>query len=203
MDLNFIWEAFLILFVGFCLLRIAGKKAAEEMTGLEIITLLAMASMIGHAVAENDLWKTILILCLFVTMLITVQFLAVKFDTVEKWFIGKATLVIKDGQVIPENLKKMRMTVDQLEVKLRVKGVQSIADVKTATIEVNGQIGYELMRHARPVTIGEMEKMLAAPPFMAQAPQQQKQQQEQGQSGNIFKEVVYQQHEHPVSPELD
>ncbi|UUZ91872.1 DUF421 domain-containing protein [Paenibacillus sp. P25] len=122
MDLNFIWEAFLILFVGFCLLRIAGKKAAEEMTGLEIITLLAMASMIGHAVAENDLWKTILILCLFVTMLITVQFLAVKFDTVEKWFIGKATLVIKDGQVIPENLKKMRMTVDQLEVKLRVKG---------------------------------------------------------------------------------
>lgn len=55
MNLNFIWEALIVLFVGFCLLRIAGKKTAGEMTGLEIITLLAMASMIGHAVSGDGL----------------------------------------------------------------------------------------------------------------------------------------------------
>ncbi len=59
MNLSFIWEALAVLFVGFCLLRILGKKTAAEMTGLEIITLLAMASMIGHAISGHGLWKTI------------------------------------------------------------------------------------------------------------------------------------------------
>ena len=50
--MSFIFEALLILLVGFVLMRLAGKKTALEMTGLEIITLLAMASMIGHAVSN-------------------------------------------------------------------------------------------------------------------------------------------------------
>ncbi|GGD57713.1 hypothetical protein GCM10010911_14380 [Paenibacillus nasutitermitis] len=33
MDLHFIWQAMLVLFVGFCLLRILGKKTADEMSG--------------------------------------------------------------------------------------------------------------------------------------------------------------------------
>lgn len=79
------------LFVAYC-----RKKTAGEMTGLEIITLLAMASMIGHAVSGDGLWKTIVTLCIFVALLIMVQFFAIKFDLVEKWFMGKATLVIQD-----------------------------------------------------------------------------------------------------------
>ncbi|MFB6363424.1 DUF421 domain-containing protein [Paenibacillus elgii] len=196
MNLNFIWEALIVLFVGFCLLRIAGKKTAEEMTGLEIITLLAMASMIGHAVSGNGLWKTIATLCIFVTLLITVQFLAVKFDWVEKWFMGKATLVIKDGKILPENLKKLRMSVDQLEANLRVKGISSFTDVKSATVEMSGQMGYELMRHAKPVTIGELEKALAQLQ-LKQPPQQPKQ------DGNLFNEVIRHKHQDQVPPQLD
>lgn len=196
MDLSFIWQALIVLFVGFCLLRIVGKKTAGEMTGLEIITLLAMASMIGHAVSGDGLWKTIVTLCIFVALLITIQFLAIKFDWLEKWFMGKATLVIQDGKMIPENLKKLRLSADQLEAKLRVKGISSIADVKTATIEMSGQIGYELMRHAKPLTIGEFEKALAQLQWK-QPPQQQKQ------TDNLFNEVIHHEHEHQISPELD
>lgn len=50
--------------------------------------------------------------------------------------------------------------MDQLEMRLRQQGISNITDVKTATLEPNGQLGYELMRHAKPVTIGELEKLL-------------------------------------------
>lgn len=120
MDFSFILEALTVLFVGFCLLRVLGKKAVGEMTGLEIITLLAMASVTGHAVSEDGLWKTIITLCVFAALLILLQFLSIKFDMMEKLFMGKATLVIKDGKMITENLKKLRLSVDQLEVTLRL-----------------------------------------------------------------------------------
>jgi uncharacterized membrane protein YcaP (DUF421 family) len=196
MNLNFIWEALVVLSVGYCLIRIAGKKTVGEMTGLEIITLLAMASMIGHAVAGDGLWRTVTTLCIFVALLITIQSLAVKFDRVEKLFMGKATLVIQDGEILPANLKKLRLSVDQLEAKLRTKGISSFTHLKTATIEVSGQIGYEWMRHAKPVTIGELEKALAQ--FQKTLPPQQ-----QKQTDNLFNEVRTSKHRKPISPKLD
>lgn len=190
----FILDALLVLFVGFILLRIAGKKTVSEMTGLEIITLLAMASMIGHAVAEDGLWKTIATLSTLVALLIVVQFLSLKFNIVERLFVGKATVVIQDGQIRPETLKKLRMTVDQLEARMREKGIASFSDVKTGTIEIDGTLGYELMRHAKPLTIGELEKMI--PHLIVQQTPPPKQEE------NLFDEVLYNNHRKEIPPQL-
>ena len=194
--MNFLLEALIILTIGFCLLRIAGKKTVAEMTGLEIITLLSVASVVGHAVSENTLIKTILTLCLFIALLITVQFLAVKFDIVEKWFMGKATPVIENGRILHSNLKKLRLTVDQLEGRLREKGITSFAEVKNATIEISGQIGYELYHSAKPVTVGEMEKLLKQ--LQIKPPKA-----EPKQNYNLFDEVLHQGHDKLISPELE
>jgi uncharacterized membrane protein YcaP (DUF421 family) len=158
--MNYIWESVAIVFTGFCLIRIAGKKTVNEMSGLEIITILTIGSTTGHAISETGLIKTILALCAVVALLIFIQFLTTKFNMIERVLIGKSTPVIKDGKIIPNNLKKLRITVDQLEAKLRENGISSITDVKNASIEITGQIGYELMKHAKPVTIGDLETIL-------------------------------------------
>ncbi|WJH36068.1 DUF421 domain-containing protein [Paenibacillus sp. CC-CFT747] len=158
----YIWQALLILFIGFVLQRLSGKKTVSEMTGLEIITLLAIASVIGEAVSAHGFWKITITLVLFVFLLMAIQYLALKLNLVEKWLIGRSTLVIRDGRLLKGNLKRLRLSVDQLEAKLREKSITSIADVRTAAIEINGQLGYELYRQARPVTVGELEKLLAA-----------------------------------------
>jgi uncharacterized membrane protein YcaP (DUF421 family) len=44
-------------------------------------------------------------------------------------------------------------------MRLRLKGISHISDVRTSTIEINGEIGYELKKHAQPLTIGDIEKL--------------------------------------------
>ncbi|TJY39871.1 DUF421 domain-containing protein [Cohnella pontilimi] len=163
-------------------MRIVGKKTVVEMTGLETITLLAMASVISHAIGQKGLWITVAVLCVFVALLMSIQSLSQKYEPVEKLFIGKATLIIQDGEIIEENLKKLRMSVDQLEAKLREKGISSFTEVKTGTMEISGQIGYELMRHAKPVTIGELEKILSQ--------QNLSQSLNTNEENNLFREVI-------------
>jgi len=197
MQLHFIWEAITVLLVGFCLLRIMGKKTVGDMTGLEMITLLAMASHIGHAIPGDGLLKSVLVICIFAAMLILFQFLAVKFNFVEKLFMGKATVVIEDGKIHAKNLKKLRFTVDQLEAKLRAAGISKLSDVKTATIEMSGELGYELMRHAKPVTIGELEKILTTAGLL------HKKQNAGPTDSNLFREVKQEGHEHQIPPELN
>ncbi|NRD77948.1 DUF421 domain-containing protein [Bacillus sp. BRMEA1] len=158
--MNYIWESIAILFTGFCLLRIAGKKTVAQMSGLEVITILAIASTTGHAISETGLLKTILTFCALITLLILIQFLSIKFYIINKIFVGNATPVIQDGKVISKNLKKLRISLDQLEARLRENGISSVADVKSASIEITGQLGYELMKHAKPVTLGELEQTL-------------------------------------------
>lgn len=199
MNFHFIWEALIVLSVGYCLLRISGKKTVGEMTGLEIITLLAMASMIGHAVSGNGLWKTVITLCIFVALLITVQFMSLKINWLEKWLMGKATLVIQNGIIITANLKKLRMSVDQLEARLREKGISSYLDIKTATIEMSGQLGYEWMDHAKPVTMKDLEKFFISTPL----PQPQPQPLPSQANSNLFDEVIQNGHQHEIRAELD
>ena len=223
--MNFIWHAIVVLLVGFALLRVLGKKNVGEMTGLEIITLLAMASMIGHAMPDHGVLKTIVTLCIFVSLLLIVQFLALKYDILEKWMMGKASLVIRNGNIQPKNLRKLRLSVDQLEAKLREKGITSFADVKTATIEMSGELGYELTKQAKPVTIGDLEQILY--PLQKQLAEQNLLLQElkmmhpssfvnpqptQPQvpvpntpivSPNLFDEVVSKQHELPIEERWD
>ncbi|VTR61599.1 Protein of uncharacterised function (DUF421) [Actinobacillus pleuropneumoniae] len=58
-------------------------------------------------------------------------------------------------------MKKLRLTVDALEMKLRQQGISKLSDVKTATIEPNGQLGYELQDYAKPVTLLQLEQLLS------------------------------------------
>jgi uncharacterized membrane protein YcaP (DUF421 family) len=195
--LDFLWEAPAVLTAGFFLLRIIGKKAVGQLTGIEVVTLLATASMIGHAVAGGGLWETVSVLCLFAALLITVQFLALKFDTVERWMMGRACVVVQDGQIIPGNLKKMRMTVDQLEAKLREKGISSFADLKTATIEMSGELGYELTREAKPVTLRELESLLAG------LTKRQAEAASGGAQSSLFEEVANRGHKQNIPTKLN
>ncbi|WP_328588782.1 YetF domain-containing protein [Siminovitchia acidinfaciens] len=57
-------------------------------------------------------------------------------------------------------LRKLRMTVDQLEMRLRTSGISNMDDIKTATIEPNGELGDELKDDAKPLTKKEFKKLM-------------------------------------------
>lgn len=193
--MSFIWEAIVMPSFGFLLIRMIGKKTVSEMTGPEIVTLLSMASVIGHAISENSVWKTIVVISIFGSLLITLQFLSMKFNGIERFILGKATVIIEDGRILPHNLRKLRLTVDQLETKLRQNGISSFSDVKCATIEMDGALGYELKRTARPVTVGDMEQWLAR--FQLIAPVEKDESQ-----ANIFDELYAHRQEENIPQSL-
>lgn len=182
--LNFLWDAAVILPAGMILLRFAGKKTLAEMTTLEIITTLAIGTLIGHAVNESGVWKTLLTMMLIILILILAQWIQLNVRWVEKLIIGTATVVIENGKVRKDKLKKLRMTAGQLEMRLRQLGIQDISKVKTATIEANGQLGWELYPDAQPVTYGELMEILKLLHFPADQLQYKKPNKE-----NLFDQV--------------
>lgn len=154
------WESLVLAFFGTLILRIGGRKAVSEMTIPQFAILLTIGAVLGSEVSGKGLAESILATATFVGFLVLSEWIGLKWDGAETVLQGKSVPVIVEGQVQINNLKKLRLTVDDLEKRLRLAGISRITDVKTGTMEVNGQFGYELMEHARPVTMGDLERLL-------------------------------------------
>ncbi|MFE8699662.1 DUF421 domain-containing protein [Cytobacillus sp. FJAT-54145] len=161
MDLHFVWKSFVIVFGGVLILRLAGRKSISQLTVAQTVMMVAVGSLIIQPVSDRNIWVTMLITFLLVVVLIMIEYAVLKFDKLESFFYSKSVLVVENGQLNVANLRKIRLTVDMLEVRMRQKGIQNISDVQWATIESNGQLGYMLKPEKQPATKEDIQLLLS------------------------------------------
>ncbi|MBE4907955.1 DUF421 domain-containing protein [Bacillus luteolus] len=217
MDFSWVWKAVLIIVAGTFLLRFAGRKSISQMTLAQTVIMIGIGSLLVQPVAGRNIWVTIGVGAVLILTLIAMEYGQIKSDKLENFITGKSKMVIENGEVNVKNLKKMRLTVDQLEMKLRQGNVARINDIKWATLEPNGQIGFLLKDQLQPATKQDVEqiqkdiqelKMLFnqrlpkvklitkfnEPAVEPTPPASQKQENDQP---DIFSEVNYKSHETP------
>lgn len=152
MAIHWMWQTVLIFVIGTLILRIGGRKSISQMTISQTIVMIGLGSLLIQPVAGKGLMITFLAAMVLTVLMILSEYLAMKVDFLETIITGKSVIVIEDGQLNINNLKKLRLSVDKLETRLRQSGISSIDDVKYATIEISGQLGYELKDHKKPLT---------------------------------------------------
>ncbi|WP_339311539.1 DUF421 domain-containing protein [Paenibacillus sp. FSL M7-0896] len=156
-----IWKALVLIIVGMLVLRLAGRKSISQMTIPTTIAMISIGTIIVQPIADHSILITIVAAAVFIIVLILVEWLQVRWNAFERLIKGPAVIVIAEGELQPKNLRKLRLTVDELEMSLRGQGISRLSDVKTATIEPNGQLGYELQDSAKPVTMAQVEALFA------------------------------------------
>ncbi|MEH7664633.1 YetF domain-containing protein, partial [Bacillus velezensis] len=138
------WKSVVMIAVGTFLLRIAGRKSISQLSVTQTVIMISIGSIIIQPFIEHNLWETIFAAAIFIAVLILMEYLEIKSSFFEFLFSGKTVAVVRNGKIIPENLKKMRFTESQLSMRIRQEGLGDIQDFKYVLLEPNGQIGYEL-----------------------------------------------------------
>src|SRR5699024_6391497 len=77
---------------------------------------------------------------IYTILTILIAYGAIKSFRIRQLVEGSAITLIQDGNVLEDNLAKVKMTYDDLMMGLREKNTYEIADVATATLERNGKI---------------------------------------------------------------
>ncbi|WP_433745987.1 DUF421 domain-containing protein [Paenibacillus amylolyticus] len=190
--MDWIWKSILLVLVGMILLRIAGRKSISQMNVATTVIMISIGTTIVQPVANHELGKAIGSATVFIATLLLVERLKIKFNLFERLLSGSSKIVVENGEISITNLKKMRYTVDQLETQLRLNGISNLSDLEIATLEPNGQLAYALKPHARPVTMGDLEKLLGGTPNLTNT-----------NSNDIFQEVSTGSHTYPIDPELE
>ncbi|WP_425387706.1 DUF421 domain-containing protein [Aneurinibacillus terranovensis] len=157
-------RALFALIAMFIITRLSGKKQLSQMTFFEYIVGITIGDI--AAFLSTDLEANLvhgyasLIVWAFIPML--VDYFALKSRPIRNFFEGKGTVLIKNGKIMEDNLKKERYSTDELMESLRLKNAFNIADVEFASLETNGQLSVLLKKDAQPVTLKDLQ-ITAAP----------------------------------------
>ncbi|GGH87862.1 uncharacterized membrane protein YcaP (DUF421 family) [Pullulanibacillus pueri] len=204
MELQWIWKAVLIILVGTLLLRIGGRRSISQMTISTTVIMISIGTLLIQPISGKNIWMTFALAGLIILTLIALEYLQFKSDKIETLLTGKSVLVIENGTVNERNLKKLRLTIDKLEMRLRQASIEKISDVKWATIEPSGKLGYLLSDQKQFATkqdINQLKAMiqsLAVHPNVAPIIQQ-----DQPSLSTIFTEVKDKEHQAPPPDHLN
>ncbi|MFP3389503.1 DUF421 domain-containing protein [Brevibacillus sp. SIMBA_040] len=155
-----IWQSVGVIVLGTLLLRIAGRKSISQMTMAQVIVMIGLGTLIIQPITGNGYWPTFLLAAVLVIVMILMEYLEIKSNGFETFITGKAVIVIEDGQLLEGNMRKLRLTADKLEMRLRQAGISTISDVEWATIEVSGNLGYQLKLEKQPATKEDIQRLI-------------------------------------------
>ena len=148
---------FAVVFL-FLLTKLLGKRQVTQLSLFEYITGITIGNLAAFISTDLDShWSLGMIaLIVWVSVSFGIEFVQMKSKKARDWLDSKATVLIKDGKIQEANLKKERMTSDDLLEQLRKKSVFRAADVEFALIETSGDINVLLKKEHQPLTAADL-----------------------------------------------
>ncbi len=131
------------LFV-FALTRVVGRRELSTLEPFDVIMLVVIGDLVQQGVTQSDDSVTGIVIVLSVVSLMTVLFAYVnfRFPGMRPWMEGRPVVLIDNGSVIERNLRRERLTVDEVEAEARQQQISSLEQVRWAVLESNGRISF-------------------------------------------------------------
>jgi uncharacterized membrane protein YcaP (DUF421 family) len=157
--LSYWLKAVIFYAVALFLLRLAGKRAISQKAPIEVVVMIALGTLLAHPLKSHNVVISLYGGMLLVVGLILLSLLEIYFPLIEGWLTGEPILLIEDGNLLKNNMKKARITVDALNMRLRVNKINNISKVKRATLEVSGDLGIELFPEQSMPTMKDIDEI--------------------------------------------
>lgn len=124
--------------------RIVGRRELNTLEPFDLILLVTIGDLVQQGVTQNDFSVTGLLLAVGTIAALTVLFsyLPWRFQVLRPVLEGEPVILIEDGNVIEKNLRRHRLTQEEVAAEARSQQIDSFDKVRWAVLETNGQISF-------------------------------------------------------------
>ena len=125
-------------------LRLSGKRELVQLNPFDLVVLLTLSNTVQNAIIGDD--NSVTGGIIGATSLLVVNYLVVRFlykhRGLDQLIEGRADVLIEDGKVQTQHLKKELITIAQLESAARKQGFDSLSEVQQCVLESGGTISF-------------------------------------------------------------
>ena len=124
--------------------RVIGRRELSSLQPFDLILLVMIGDLVQQGVTQNDFSVTgaILVGGTIALLTVAVSFLSFRFPRLRPALEGEPVIVVEDGKPIERNLRRNRITLEELAAAARQSQLASIEDVRWGVLETNGQISF-------------------------------------------------------------
>jgi uncharacterized membrane protein YcaP (DUF421 family) len=125
-------------------LRLSGKRELVQLNPFDLVVLLTLSNTVQNAIIGDD--NSVTGGIIGATSLLVVNYLVVRFlykhRSLDQLIEGQADVLMEDGKVKTQHLKKELITMAQLEAAARKQGFDSLSEVQQCVLEPGGTISF-------------------------------------------------------------
>jgi uncharacterized membrane protein YcaP (DUF421 family) len=142
--MDIVLRAVIIYLLVFAFTRALGRRELATLQPFDFILLVVIGDLIQSGVTQNDLSITgVLITVSTIGILqVAISYLSFRFRRMRPFLQGEPIVLVENGQFIDRNMRRERLTTDDLAEKARMNEIESIDQVKWAVLETNGDISF-------------------------------------------------------------
>ncbi len=142
--MDVVLRAVIIYVLVFAFTRALGRRELSTLQPFDLILLIVIGDLIQSGVTQNDLSVTgvIMVLCTIGTLEVLTSYLGFRFRRVRPFLQGEPIVLVENGKLIERNMRRERLTLDDLAEKARLSEIAAIDDIRWAVLETNGDISF-------------------------------------------------------------
>jgi|SRR6185369_12380057 len=123
-------------------IRIFGKREITQLSVIDLVFILLISNSVQNAMVgpNNSLLGGIIAASSLFLVNTALEYLAFKSKRINKLLQGDAIMLIYQGKILRDHLKKAFVSEDELEEAVREHGVENVSQVDLAVLETDGNI---------------------------------------------------------------
>lgn len=133
--------------------RLMGKRQLGELEPAEFVVTMLIANLAAIPMQDSaiPLLSGLVPILTVLGVQLVLSVLSMKSITIRRWLCGKPVILMSNGKIVEKNLRRARITLDELSEHLRQKDILDFSMVKYAILETDGQLSVFLYAQYKPV----------------------------------------------------
>ncbi|MDB4971424.1 MAG: hypothetical protein JWN44_7113 [Myxococcales bacterium] len=123
-------------------LRLAGRRELGQMTTFDMVVVLVLANAVQNSINAGD--NSLTSGLISATTLLVVNFAVGEATYRWRWFErlvqGRPCPLVRNGKIILRNMKRERVTLEELRSALRKQGIDGVSQCAQAVLESDGTL---------------------------------------------------------------
>jgi uncharacterized membrane protein YcaP (DUF421 family) len=131
--------AFIVL-----VMRVIGRRELSSMTPFDLVLLIVVGDAVQQGLTQDDYSVTGAVLAVgtIASLQVLASYFSFRSKRARRVLEGDPIVIVDHGQVVEGNLRRERMTPDDIAEEMRQQQIATLDDVEWAIIEANGSISF-------------------------------------------------------------
>ena len=138
-------------------IRLMGKRQVAQMEPSEFVVTMLVANLASIPLEELEtpVSTGLTAMATVLVLELVLSWASLKSVAMRRLLCGKPVILIDNGKLLAENLRRTRVNLDELTGHLREKGILEIQSVQFAILETNGTVTVFPFPHLQPPTAAD------------------------------------------------